>query len=289
MFHIMQSSLHVFKHFKLGESVPLFFCFHHTLFTKRAPKHSSGNLTIVMSQRALTSLGWTSRQAKAALLETRLKRLCFPLMEESWMHKEAVRTKCCQAIKGQRHWDPEMFLALRGARLLCTITGTKMQSLPFMHQDSIATSAKNPTPRSVLSLCIWHVYFRRTINWHPVYFPVNAVVTVESNSLVHLLGSLITVDWGKHISSHSAQLARSHRHLLQTYNYGFPKHHFWKHRAWNDVREPLYSYWCSSVCLFVHVPHHSWLWFLTAAVKKVSNMTSTGVIFFFYYFIFSIL
>lgn len=103
---------------------------------------------------------------------------------------------------------------------------------------------------SVLPLCISDVFiFCRTTYLHQVYFPDNSVVTIVSNSLVHLLRSLITVGWGKHISSHPAQTDRSHRHLLQTDNYGFPKRHFWRHHGWNNEREPLYTYRCSFECL----------------------------------------
>lgn len=42
---------------------------------------------------------------------------------------------------------------------------------------------------------------------------------------------------------------KSHRHFLQTGNYSFPKHHFWMHHGWNNVREPLYGYRCSFDCL----------------------------------------
>lgn len=91
--------------------------------------------------------------------------------------------------------------------------------------------------------------FCRTTYLHQVYFADNSVVTIVSNSPVHLLRSLITVGWGKHISSHAAQKTKSHRHFLQTGNYSFPKHHFWMHHGWNNVREPLYGYRCSFDCL----------------------------------------
>lgn len=147
-----------------------------------------------------------------------------------------------------------MFLALSGARLLCRIVGEKKCSCCLSRHIKIALQlgAKNPPCKKkdcFVTLSMRCVYFRRTIYWHQVYFFQSTVVTVKSNSLVHLLRSLITVDWGKHISSHAAQRARSHHHLLQTYNYGFPKHHFRKHHGCNDVREPLYGYRCSLVCL----------------------------------------
>lgn len=128
---------------------------------------------------------------------------------------------------------------LRGKIFYCNSTSKSSQLKSLQKKKS-----------SVLSLCTSDVFiFCRTTYWHQVYFADNSVVTIVSNSPVHLLRSSITVGWGKHISSHAAQKTKSHRHFLQTGNYSFPEHHFWMHHGWNNVREPLYGYRCSFDCL----------------------------------------
>lgn len=172
-------------------------------------------------------------------------------------------------------------------------------------KDFTATPAQNPVSlnpckkkkkSSVLSLCISDVFiFCRTTYLHQVYFADNSVVTIVSNSPVHLLRSLITVGWGKHISSHAAQKTKSHRHFLQTDNYSFPKHRFWMHHGWNNVREPLYSYRCSFDCLETFSTASAMCTYMLLMFfgfgfwlqrhKRYQTLLFTGTVFF--YFIFS--